>query len=261
MRHVRFSLATSLLVVGFCGVAFAALRSPSVMWASALFTLSLGFLIVALIGVLFCRGPRRLFWGGFALCGWIYFLANFGPWASEAIGPHLVTTAMFDIVYAQIAPATAIAPFGPGRGGMGGGMGGGGMGGGGMGGGVMGGGGMGGGGMGGGGMGGGGMGGGGMGGGGMGGGGIGGGMGGMRGVLATPPRSRWAIWTEPERSYRGGRGQRISAVWVGNVVLASPESFQRIGHSLLTLVVALIGGIVTRSCFVPRQSSLDASSG
>lgn len=61
------------------------------------------------------------------------------------------------------------------------------------------------------------------------------------GGFGTPPSdpSRWAAWAEPDR------GTGVGAM-VGNVFLTSPEPYRLIGHSLSTLVVAVMGGLYAR---------------
>lgn len=63
-----------------------------------------------------------------------------------------------------------------------------------------------------------------------------------RGGFGGPPQpepGRWAVWTEPDRDSGVGAA-------VGGVFLASPWPYRLIGHSLLTLVVATMGGLYAR---------------
>ena len=55
----------------------------------------------------------------------------------------------------------------------------------------------------------------------------------------TPPRSPWADWTEPDRTV--GVGYQI-----GTVSLRSSVAFRQIGHSVFTLLVAVLGGTLAR---------------
>lgn len=58
------------------------------------------------------------------------------------------------------------------------------------------------------------------------------------GKLSPGKLSRWEVWTEPEWDSDGARvGRRLA--------LVSSEPFRRIGHSLLTLLVAFTVGVVT----------------
>jgi len=58
----------------------------------------------------------------------------------------------------------------------------------------------------------------------------------------SPTTTPWAAWTEPDRSV--GVGYRI-----GTVSLRSSEAFRQIGHSLFTLLVAVLGGTFARHRF------------
>jgi hypothetical protein len=48
-------------------LAIAALRAASAYWVSAMFSITLGLLMTAVLGVASRRGSRRAFWLGFAL--------------------------------------------------------------------------------------------------------------------------------------------------------------------------------------------------
>jgi hypothetical protein len=77
----RFTIAQLMAVVIVVGLGFAALRSASVLWASAVFTLTVAVLSTAILGAMARRGRARVTWAGFALFGWIYLGTTFGPWA------------------------------------------------------------------------------------------------------------------------------------------------------------------------------------
>jgi hypothetical protein len=195
----RFSIALLLAVIALCGVGFAALRSPSHMWASALFAISLGSLPIALLNAMYSRERQRAFWTGFLVCGAAYFVSTQGPWFRDEFGPRLVTTAVLDLVYARVAPApsppasaastllaqvaagnqvTAYAAYRQAE--------------------VL-----------------------------------------ALSLSGSPPKAAWAAWTEPDRASGAG-------LQVGGLALASPETFRRIGHCLLMLVFAALGGLYAR---------------
>lgn len=202
----RLTIAGLLLATAFCGVAFASLRSPSQLWASATFSAALATLVFALAKVILTGGRTRRCWAVSALVGWSYFGAAFGPWVAEAIEPRLITTALLDVLYDKINPPAAgpagrspTPPSGPEilvlrerldlmrrvarspddpavlR---------------------------------------------------------------LQRQLASAvgePSSRWAAWAEPDRT--------LSADRVGQVVIRASESFRRIGHSLATLLLSALGGL------------------
>jgi hypothetical protein len=58
-------------------------------------------------------------------------------------------------------------------------------------------------------------------------------------VTPSPSVQPWTAWTEPDRTV--GVGYQI-----GTVSLCSSEAFRRIGHSMFTLLVAVLGGTFAR---------------
>jgi hypothetical protein len=128
----RFSLARLICVVLAIALALAALVNASRGGAALLFTTTLVALLIAPLGILYRRGPKRAFWVGFSFLGSVYLLLAYGPWFSRAVEPELVTTKFMTFVHPIIAKAVPYPESSAGLGG--GGFGGGGLGGGGMGG-------------------------------------------------------------------------------------------------------------------------------
>jgi hypothetical protein len=112
MRPPRFTIAGLLMFIGVCGIGFAALRSPSYLWANTVSTLALGALIVAGINVAYRRDRQRAFWGGFLIAGGAYFTIYAVPFLRESLGPRLATEAVLDFLYAQVAPPLPVQPLG-----------------------------------------------------------------------------------------------------------------------------------------------------
>jgi hypothetical protein len=203
----RFSLAALLAVVGFCGIGFAALRFPSYLAASALFTLALGVLTAAGINVIYMRGDRRVFWVGFLISGGVYFTASFG--FSEQLGARLVTAALLDIVHPYVVHPRGI-PFAPK---------------------VT----------------------------------IGPGVrgpnllraGSQNGITWVRGPTEWELWSTLQ-PYRGPGFQLRpfgGGVQTAQMPLVSTfEPFHCVGHSVLTLFIAFLGGILTRCFFSSRQT-------
>jgi hypothetical protein len=112
----RFSLAAIAAAIGFCGVAFASLRSPSYLWANALYTIVCIALVLAAINVAFSRGRPRAFWAGFLIAGGPYFTAYSVPSLRESVCPRLLIEPLLDLLYAQLGPpqaaVTAATPAG-----------------------------------------------------------------------------------------------------------------------------------------------------
>jgi hypothetical protein len=69
----KFSLRTMALVVAGCGFALAAVASATELWAAVVRDLVLFALTLAVAAALCDRGPRRAFWAGMAIFGWMCF--------------------------------------------------------------------------------------------------------------------------------------------------------------------------------------------
>jgi hypothetical protein len=231
MLRRRFSIGNMLALIAILGVALAALRSPSYLWANAAFTAALAAVVAAVVNTVFGRGARRAYWFGFAIFGGTYLAICSTPGLRESVCPRLVTEALLDVLYPFMAPdvpqppppitVTAMINGGP----------------------VL----------------------------------LSSAPGVANPAAATPafavpeiasvasgpmqtsPPSRpvaalprmWvlppasppgglAAWTAPDRSI--GVGYRI-----GSIALGSSEAFRQIGHSLMALLVATIGGVFARN--------------
>jgi hypothetical protein len=104
MRPPRFTITGLMGLVVVVAVGAAALRFASEPWAGVLVMLTLGTLGAAVLAFHERAGVRRAWWRGFALFGWGSVVLAMGPWASEAIAPHLPTTMGLDALYAQVNP-------------------------------------------------------------------------------------------------------------------------------------------------------------
>jgi hypothetical protein len=101
---LQFPIKWLLAAVGFCGVAFAALRSASDWWAGGVFTATLLGLALATAYAFQRRGARRASWAAFAAFGWGYLLLAFGPWCETSIRPRLLTTKVLDTLWPIVHP-------------------------------------------------------------------------------------------------------------------------------------------------------------
>jgi hypothetical protein len=220
MRRARYSIANLLAVIGVLAVAMAALRNPSYLWANVTFSLAFTCLAVAIINAVYGQGARRAYWFGFSVCGGAYFAVCSMPGLRESVCPRLATEVVFDHLYPIVAPPDAV-PSQPTMNGM---------------------------------------------------------MGqmqaqmlvrlqtqlnGMTGTASQPsefvpageppgPASsslegRWAAWNATDRS--NGVGYQI-----GTVLLVSSDPFRQIGHSLATLLLALLGGVYARGRYEAAQA-------
>jgi hypothetical protein len=106
----RLSILGLMGVIVFVAVGFAALRYPTELWASVIFTLAGLILLVAVVKVVHQEGPGRSFWLGFSVFGWGHLLLAF--WSSIGFNstPHLVpfpkllTSRLADVVLLSINP-------------------------------------------------------------------------------------------------------------------------------------------------------------
>jgi drug/metabolite transporter (DMT)-like permease len=104
MRATRFSIGSLLAVIGILGVALAALRNPSYLWATAAFTAALAAVVAAVVNTVLGRGARRAYWLGFALFGGTYLLILSMPALRDSVCPRIVTEAILDVIYPFMAP-------------------------------------------------------------------------------------------------------------------------------------------------------------
>jgi hypothetical protein len=107
-RRFRISIASVMIVVVLLAIGFAGLRYPSHLWASALFTITIGLLLTAILGIACCREQQRAAWAGFATFGWSYLILCFAPWFDTEVGPYLLTTAVLELLYPKLAVQTAL---------------------------------------------------------------------------------------------------------------------------------------------------------
>jgi hypothetical protein len=118
MWRFRFSVRGLMMLIVLLGTAFAALRSPTPLWANGWFSLVLAALVLAVPAAVYRRGERRAFWVGFATCGWVYFVLSMAPWFQTEIGFQLFTTTILDllapyIVQKEYLIRTYIGSFNP----------------------------------------------------------------------------------------------------------------------------------------------------
>lgn len=99
MRLTRISMAGLTGTIALIAVGLACLMFASSPWAGAVFSITLGFLSLAPLGIIYRRGERRAFWIGAALCGWSYMIFSSGPWFVDHVQHRLVTTKLLRWAY------------------------------------------------------------------------------------------------------------------------------------------------------------------
>ena len=70
MSWLRFTIAQLMAIVLFAAIGMAALRNASKFWASAVFTLAILTVSVAIVGAVARTGKLRMAWAGYAVAGW-----------------------------------------------------------------------------------------------------------------------------------------------------------------------------------------------
>jgi len=99
-RLPRFGILGLGGIIVVCGLGFAALRTPSPLVGSLVFTITLTILMVAALAV--ALGSARTFAIGFATFGWIYALIAFAPGAGREFRPYLLTSRLLEVLARRI---------------------------------------------------------------------------------------------------------------------------------------------------------------
>ena len=84
---VRFSLRTLAIAVAAVAIACFALVNANVWTAMSASTVVFLLLSLATVLAILPDGPRRSFWIGFAVLGWIYSLVGIGPIGRRVVDP------------------------------------------------------------------------------------------------------------------------------------------------------------------------------
>ncbi len=106
MKAFHYSIAGMMIIIFVIAIVSAALKYATELWASVAFFLTFGMLLFSLIGVAFRQGNQRLFWAGFAVFGFGYFILAI---STGALGrPHLLTTTFIEFLYGKIGPSQTI---------------------------------------------------------------------------------------------------------------------------------------------------------
>jgi hypothetical protein len=98
MARLRFNIASLLVIILVLGVGFAALRESNDLWESALFTATIGILLVSVLLAVYRQGLPRAFWLGFAVFGWSYLALAVLP----AINARLITTKALSYIDSKV---------------------------------------------------------------------------------------------------------------------------------------------------------------
>jgi hypothetical protein len=106
----RFSLAGALWFVAFVALGFAAVRNASDLWVGATFLATLGLLCASVLGAVLERSRGGVWWLGFALFGWAYFIAGQIPALREVANLPSDRAAQAIYLYARPGPLAPRQP-------------------------------------------------------------------------------------------------------------------------------------------------------
>ena len=99
MRSFRTSIAGLLVLILFCAIAMAALRSASAAWSLAMVAIASGLIGLAILQAVLRRGPRRSFGAGYAVMALAYLGMSLG------LDLRLPTTSLLYRLQRAICPA------------------------------------------------------------------------------------------------------------------------------------------------------------
>ncbi len=109
MKRMRFSIAGLMGFVLVAALGFGGLKGADETWASGCYTLIVAALILAVLTALQSRERNRAYWAGFAIAGWVYFGVVFGTFGPfRVIPPQLLTELLFDRLEAMMHPNDSI---------------------------------------------------------------------------------------------------------------------------------------------------------
>jgi hypothetical protein len=106
----QFSLAGTLWLVAFVALGFAAVRNASNLWLGATFIATLGLLCASVLGAVLERSRGGVWWLGFALFGWAYFVAGLIPGLADTA--RMPSRALANWVTFASSPVPTAAPGG-----------------------------------------------------------------------------------------------------------------------------------------------------
>jgi hypothetical protein len=106
----RFTIGYLMGIVSLVGIGLAALHSPSLLWASGLFSLAVLLFSTAVIGAIAIAGLSRFACMGFSAFGGPYLLATFWLWpvANAVTAPPLLSTLVLDYFKPKASTASIL---------------------------------------------------------------------------------------------------------------------------------------------------------
>ena len=93
--------------IAIIALGLAALSRRTELWESVTATVMLFGLLAGIVGLALARGSARVFWIGFSVFGWGYFVFVSGPWSHENFRARLWTNDLAGKLYTK---ATTVPP-------------------------------------------------------------------------------------------------------------------------------------------------------
>lgn len=94
----RLTILGLMALVLYAAVVSAALRNPTPLWSSALYTLTGLSFLAGVVCSARHEGPGRDFWLGYGVFGLGHLVAAYWPSAVPAVAPQLLTAALSDVL-------------------------------------------------------------------------------------------------------------------------------------------------------------------
>jgi hypothetical protein len=115
MRWARMTIAGSMGLIALVAIGLAALRHPTPLVASGIFSLVILTLFAASVVAISLPGRSRAVWSSFVVCGSGYLLIVLGssavsPYGNQFVsgGLHLITEPLIEIVHERMFPGSQI---------------------------------------------------------------------------------------------------------------------------------------------------------
>ena len=105
----RITLWNLLALIGLLAVGLAAMRTATDLVARAAFTLTLGALLVGLLGLIIFGG-RSGGWAGFTVFGWAYAVLAFHPALGAEFQPRLLTSTVLEALVERVLGSQVAVP-------------------------------------------------------------------------------------------------------------------------------------------------------
>lgn len=106
MGKLRFSMGTLIGVVVAIGVGLGALKSANAWIADLTTAVVVGALLFAILGIAYSQGNVRRFWTGFAVFGWAFLVLNNAGF-QQYVGSYMSANGVLRFLHSKMARAEA----------------------------------------------------------------------------------------------------------------------------------------------------------